>query len=112
MGVTYSTTQQCWSDAVGNDTVPSSTTLPTSTAIDGFRDKAKAKIKKVIGSHTDVNDIANTIERDLVKIQINNVIYKTNFFYELTQAQVDDLVFGVLDSDDLPIGSYQPNQDG
>ena len=110
MGVTYATTQECWTHAVGNDTVPSADTMPTSTAIDGFRDSAKAQIYRLIKTTTDSNGVAKRIEKELVEISINNKINKTNFMSRLTEEQINELCFEFQVGP--AIGCYRANDDG
>jgi hypothetical protein len=110
MAITYATTQECWNNAVGNDTVPSADTLPSANSIDRFRSNAKSQIFRIIQTMVDIDEIAKGVELELTKIEINNIINKTNFLSVINEDQINRLIFAF--NVGPAIGNYRSNDDG
>jgi hypothetical protein len=108
--MTFATSQECWTNAIGNDTAPSTDTLPSLLSIDSYRSRAYNKIYKIIKTAVDSNGMAKEAELYLTKILILDVVNKTNTYFELPDQMVTDLCMEF--SVGPAMGAYRPNDDG
>lgn len=110
---TYSTSSECATYA-GMPSI-GTTTRPTEAMVDEWRTDAYALIVEVIGpSKADVNGICKAIERKLVKIMIDNIVYKkaeqgTERDMEISESDKQRLI---TTFEQFGISTWDPDEDG
>lgn len=108
---TYATTSECslYAGMKACDT----TTRPTSTMVDIYRERAYAIIGRIIGYGTvDTNGVAKAMELKLVHIMINNILNNTIFNATLSQEEINELNSEFNPGSQLGWTTYEPNKDG
>lgn len=111
MVTTYATTSECslYAGMKSCDT----TTRPTSSMVDIFRERAYVIIGRIIGYGTaDSKGVAKAMELKLVHIMISNIINNTVFNASLSQEEINELLGEFNPSSSFGWHTYEPNKDG
>jgi hypothetical protein len=111
MAVTYSTSQECFdyvASPTGSITV-STSTRPTSTALDLYRSRAFGLIYKYAQTMTDTNGIFKGMELELVRLYWLAVDKNLAISVQLTEQQISDII---VEANATPNNSsWEPGQD-
>jgi len=105
---TYSTSARC-ALAGGMPIAPSTSTYPTEAMIDQYREMAYVQIYHIIATATDSNNVARTVEEQLVAAAIQAAIQKIPYIMVLDDNQKAWLN-GEFNS--YAIYLFEPDKDG
>jgi hypothetical protein len=115
MAVTLTTSDECYHDALGTDVDPSTNTLPTSEAIDGYRSTAYNRIKRITGLSAvsdDVDGIAKGVELEAVSEKIRSVVFNYSFSISTFIDSQKEKLWDAFTSEEPTFYAFIPNQNG
>lgn len=110
---TFTTSTECFKNALGTDVEPDADSMPTLLAIDGYRVTVFNLICNLAGissASEDVNGICKMVELELVSAKIMSVVNNTTFFFMIP----DDykiLIQSVFPLN-MPVYVWIPNENG
>ena len=113
MVVTFTTSIECYKNALGSDQPPDDSTLPTLLAIDGFRNTVCNMLKKFAGISTVAEDVDGTlagIELEMVSAKIQSVVGNYQYYFLIADEYRQNIWASFPDV--MPFGSFVLNANG
>jgi hypothetical protein len=111
MATTFTTSIECYQNALGVATEPSTTTLPATAAIDLWRKTIYDRLVSIAGTSTDSNGVLKGIELELVSEKIRSAAYGYTFFLIIPE-EYKTVIFGEFPDTAPNFYAFIPNQNG